>query len=287
MKCFKNPLIDEPGMSDPHALVIDDVCYLFTGRDVGFGVADWVMPEWRIYRSEDLESWELVGTIEPKDTYMGGGSTDCWAGDIVERNGRFYWFFSNRNRNAGVMVADHPQGPYRDLLGKPLVDSFDPTIFVEDDGTPYIIYGHHTYMIAPLEPSMTALADAPQALEIDRKDVFPSMDKNSLHKRDGIYYLSCSGYYATSRNLYGPYVYAGLVGTGWDLDTGYGHGDFFTWKGDWYHVWCSYRDRSKDRIRDSYIAPVVYGSDGSMRDDLDAAGLRLMFPAASEGGEKR
>ncbi len=105
IKTLTNPLIDEPGMSDPHALVVDDVCYLFTGHDTGFGIADWVMPDWRIYRSEDLQTWEHVGTISPKDNYMGEGNTSCWAGDIVERNGKYYWYFSNRKKNCGVMVA--------------------------------------------------------------------------------------------------------------------------------------------------------------------------------------
>ena len=52
-----NPLIPEPGMSDPHMLVEGDVCYLFTGCDVGFDEPTWVMPEWRIYRSVDMVSW--------------------------------------------------------------------------------------------------------------------------------------------------------------------------------------------------------------------------------------
>ena len=65
-----NPLIAEPGMSDPHALVVDEVCYLFTGHDVGVGISDWVMPDWRIYKSADLQSWERVGTIDPADNYI-------------------------------------------------------------------------------------------------------------------------------------------------------------------------------------------------------------------------
>lgn len=266
---WTNPLIPEPGMSDPHALVVGDTVYLFTGHDVGFGIPDWVMPDWRIYRSDDLRSWTQVGTIRPDDNYMGPGHTYCWAGDIAERNGRYFWFFSNGNRETGVMVADRPQGPYTDALGGPLVDSFDPTIFIEDDGTPYLIYGMHTYRIARLKNSMTELDEVPREIPVDRKGVFPNTDKNSLHKRDGIYYLSCSAYYATSRNLYGPYEHRGLVGTGWGLDTGYAHGDFFAWKGDWYHVWCRYRDRTLDRIRDCFIAPVHFGPDGSMSDDLN------------------
>lgn len=264
-----NPLISEPGMSDPHALVLGDVCYLFTGHDVGFGVNDWVMPDWRIFRSEDLLTWTHVGTISPADNYMGQGHTSCWAGDIVERNGRYYWYFSNGNKETGVMAASQPEGPYVDALGGPLVDSFDPSVFVEDDGTAYIVFGMRDYRIARLKDSMIELDEEPRGIALDRKGVFPSMDKNSLHKHNGVYYLSCSGYYATSRELYGPYEYQGLVGAGHQLDTIYAHGDFFEWNSEWYHVWCQYRDRSRDRIRDCFIAPVTYGPDGSMRDELD------------------
>jgi arabinoxylan arabinofuranohydrolase len=263
-----NPLITEGGMSDPHALVVGNVCYLVTGHDVGFGIKDWVMPDWRIYRSDDLQTWKLVGTISPGDNYMGKGNTSCWAGDIVERNGRYYWYFSNRKESAGVMVASKPEGPYTDALGKPLVDSFDPTIFVDDDSTPYIIYGERDYKIARLKESMIELDEKPRTIVINRTTYFPTTDKNSLHKHNGIYYLSCSGYYATSTNVYGPYETKGSVGKGWGLDTDYGHGDFFVWKGNWYHVWCKYKNRDNDRIRDCFIAPVIYDKDGLMHDDL-------------------
>lgn len=263
-----NPLIGEAGMADPHALVIDDVCYLFTGHDIGVDVPTWVMPDWRIYRSTDLQRWDHVGTIDPADTYLGAGSTDCWAGDIVTNNGRYYWYFSDRNRSTGVMVADDPTGPFVDALGEPLVASFDPSVFTDDDGTAYLIWGHGDYHIARLDDSMLALAEAPRLVAIDRQNTFPVMDKNSLHKHNGRYYLSCSGYYAVADSVYGPYTYHGLVGTGWGLDTPFGHGDFFVWRDAWYHVWCRYRDRDHDRIRDCFIAPVGFSDDGVMRDDL-------------------
>ena len=268
---LRNPLIDEPGMADPHVLVLDDdTCYLYTGHDVGVGVSDWVMPDWQIYRSKTLRDWELVGTIRPEASYMGKGNTSCWAGDIVARNGKYYWYFSNRKASTGVMVADRPEGPFQDALGEPLVDSFDPTVFIDDDGTPYLIYGEVDYKIARLKDSMVELAEAPRLIEINRKCTFPKTDKNSLHKRNGLYYLGCSGYYAVSEELYGPYLYRGLVGTGWGLESSFAHGDFFQWQGQWYHVWCKYRNRDHDRIRDCFIAPVRFGSDGSMMDDLTA-----------------
>jgi arabinoxylan arabinofuranohydrolase len=262
------PLISTPGMADPHALIIDNTCWLFTGHDIGHGVSDWVMPDWRIYKSTDLQSWDQVGTIDPKDTYMGAGSTDCWAGDIVYRNGLFYWFFSDRSRSIGVMVADKPEGPYKDLLGKPLVDSFDPTVFIDEDDTPYLVWGMKQYRIARLDSSMTKLAEEPRILTIDPMGDFPLMDKNSLHKHNGLYYLSCSGYYATSHHIYGPYKFGGSVGQGWQLESHYAHGDFFTWQDQWYHVWCRYRDRRVDRVRDCFMAPTKYLENGAMLDDL-------------------
>lgn len=258
IKNIKNPLIDEPGMSDPHMLVVNDTCYVFTGHDVGIGVSDWVMPDWRIFMSSDLKNWKHVGTISPKDNIMGEGNTNCWAGDIAIRNGKYYWYYSNRKKGVGVMVADRPEGPYKDALGDYLVDSFDPSIFVDDDNTPYIIYGAGTYKIARLKESMIELDEEPKAISINRTCFFPETDKNSLHKYNGIYYLSCSGYYATSNNIYGPYEAQGIVGKGFGLDTGLGHGDFFVWKGDWYHTWCRYLKRKNDKVRDCFIAPTYY-----------------------------
>lgn len=268
VESIKNPLIDSPGMSDPHMLVVNDTCYVFTGHDVGFGVSDWVMPDWRIYRSTDLQNWEHVGTISPEDNYMGKGNTSCWAGDIVARNGKYYWYFSNRKESTGVMVASSPEGPYVDALGEPLVESFDPTIFIDDDNTPYIINGQYTYKIARLKDSMLELDEEPKEIIIDRPTHFPKTDKNSLHKHNGIYYLSCSGYYATSKSIYGPYEAQGKVGEGFGLKTSFAHGDFFVWRDNWYHTWCRYKDRSYDRVRDCFIAPVHYDKDGVMSDDL-------------------
>lgn len=268
IKDITNPLIDEPGMSDPHMLVINDTCYLFTGHDIGFGVSDWIMPDWRIFMSTDLQNWKHVGTISPKDNIMGEGNTNCWAGDIVTRNGKYYWYYSNRKIGTGVMVADKPEGPYKDALGDYLVDSFDPTIFIDNDNTPYIIYGEGTYKIARLKESMIELDEEPKEITIKRTAHFPETDKNSLHKHNDIYYLSCSGYYATSNNIYGPYETQGNVGKGFGLETAYAHGDFFIWKGDWYHTWCRYQKRIRDRIRDCFIAPTYYEKNGVMYDDL-------------------
>ena len=71
-------------------------------------------------------------------------------------------------------------------------------MFVEDDGTPYMMYGAHDYRIARLKDSMVEIDEEPRVISLDRKGVFPNTDKNLPHKHNGIYYLGCFGYYATS-----------------------------------------------------------------------------------------
>ncbi|NCB09135.1 MAG: 1,4-beta-xylanase, partial [Bacteroidia bacterium] len=137
-----NPVIKEIGMSDPHVRVFNDTLYLFSGHDTSPGDTTWVMRDWRVFSSTDLINWKLETTISPENNYMGKGSTDCWAGDAASRNGKYYFYFSDRKRSIGVMEANHPGGPYTDALGKPLVEPMhDPTIFMDQDKkkTPYII----------------------------------------------------------------------------------------------------------------------------------------------------
>ena len=53
-----------------------------------------------------------------------------WAPAVAERNGKYYFFFGandihDENKEIGgigVAVADQPDGPFRDLLSKPLVN---------------------------------------------------------------------------------------------------------------------------------------------------------------------
>jgi beta-xylosidase len=78
-----------------------------------------------------------------------------WAPALVKKGRKYFLFFGANDiqSNAeyggiGVAVADKPEGPFRDHLGKPLIDSFhngaqpiDQFIFKDKDGSYYIIYG--------------------------------------------------------------------------------------------------------------------------------------------------
>jgi beta-xylosidase len=78
-----------------------------------------------------------------------------WAPAIVPKEGKYYLFFSandiqkeGETGGIGVAVADQPEGPYKDLLGKPLLDKIvnraqpiDQAVFKDRDGQYYMIYG--------------------------------------------------------------------------------------------------------------------------------------------------
>ena len=41
-------------------------------------------------------------------------------------------------------MSDSPTGPFRDALGRPLVENgeIDPTVFIDDDGQAYLYWGN-------------------------------------------------------------------------------------------------------------------------------------------------
>lgn len=254
-----NPIIPGIGMSDPHVRVFDGTLHLFSGHDEHPEDRTWVMRDWRIHASADLVNWMEVGRISPADNFMGAESSDCWAGDAATRNARYYFYFSDRTRGIGVMVADHPQGPYRDALGGPLVAPMhDPTILIDDDParTAHMLYGEKSagYHLARLNHDMISVAEKPRPVRIEGSawESAPRwMDKNFIFKHDGWYYLSWGRDYAVSRMIEGPYVCAGAVGHGHGLGP-FAHGSFFWWKGQFYHVWCRYL-RSGFKYRDSIM----------------------------------
>lgn len=228
-----NPIVRGMGVCDPHIHIFNNRAYLYASHDTSPENKTWIMTDWQIWSSPDLVTWNYESTVKPEETYI-GPCDRCWAVDAAERNGKYYYYFSNGNKDTGVAVGDTPVGPFRDPLGKPLLPEnfteilqYDPTVFVDPDtNIPYLIWGHSDgdgYNIARLNEDMISLAEKPRLMPITgspRHD-----DKNFLHKKNGIYYLTWGSHYATSNCIYGPYTYRGNLGVSED------HGSFFSWNG--------------------------------------------------------
>ena len=240
VKAKKNPIIPRMGVCDPHMHVFENKVWLYTSHDAIPGNSHFCMHDWQIWSSSDCVEWKLEAVVRPEDTFM-GPSNECWAVDCAERNGKYYFYFSDGNRRTGVLVGDTPAGPFKDVLGKPLLDGtvtttteYDPSVFRDDDGEYYIVFGGPKwaygegagYYIARLNEDMISLAETPRYLELDHK----ADDKASLNKFNGKYYLSYGGFYAISDNIYGPYRYMGHNGASID------HTSYCQWNGQLFHT---------------------------------------------------
>lgn len=279
-----NPIVADVGMADPHIRIFNGKPYLYATRDEDKTAQTFVMPDWRIWSSDDLVNWTLETIIDPTETYM-GASKRCWAPDAEYKNGKYYFYFSNGNTDTGVMVGDTPIGPFKDALGKPMlpedltpVKEYDPTILTDDDGTSYIAFGHHRsaeaelyFVIAKLNEDMISLAETPKEILITGDvDVLGGNDKPTLHKHNGKYYLSAGSHYAISDNIYGPYVKTGNSGNGeYGLDSR-AHGNYFDWNNQSFHTWCHFHlGKDVGRYRESYIAYLHYKDNGEMVTDAN------------------
>ncbi|MGB5943967.1 MAG: family 43 glycosylhydrolase [Leeuwenhoekiella sp.] len=272
----QNPILEGMGVSDPHVRVFNDTIYLYSGHDATPLDKTWVMRDWRVFSTTDLRNWTLRDTISPKDNYMDDNTTDCWAGDAATRNGKYYFYFSDRKRGVGVMTSPTPTGPFNDPLGKPLVAPMhDPTLIMDDDAnrTPYLVYGDKEgggFHIAKLNEDMISTAEVPKKIEINGEewDNAPEwMDKNYIFKHEDTYYLSWGRDYAVSKNIYGPYESVGSVANGHHLSQ-YAHGSFFEWKGQLYHIWCYYL-RPGYKFRGCIITYCHMDDDGNIVTDTD------------------
>src|SRR5690625_2211942 len=102
-------------------------------------------PLYPILRSENMTDWEIVTHVFP-DSLPSWADSHFWAPELKEDNGKFYVYYTARERGASlcvaVAVADHPAGPYTDL--GPIVcqeaGAIDGEEFRDEDGQLYLIW---------------------------------------------------------------------------------------------------------------------------------------------------
>jgi hypothetical protein len=172
---YDNPFVTHIFTADPGALVHDGTLFVYTGHDeAALGGNDFVMRDWHVFSSTDTVNWTNHGARMAL-TDFAWANRNAWAGDVVHRNGRFYWYVpvnkaSTNSMSIGVAVGDTPLGPFHDALGRALIDNttpnhsafdIDPTVFVDDDGQAYIYWGSFSSpRAARLKSNMIELDDA-------------------------------------------------------------------------------------------------------------------------------
>ncbi|MGC4086755.1 MAG: family 43 glycosylhydrolase [Polyangiaceae bacterium] len=230
-----NPLFTDVFSADPAPLVYNCTFYITAGHDEGAGNT-FTMNEWFIMKSTDMVHWTKI--VGMKYTTFSWAHGNAWAGQMVQKGGKFYWYVPVEQGNGngqmaiGVAVADSPEGPFKDAIGKPLVDdafersnmgfandgatpyTIDPTVFVDDDGQAYLHYGGFSRMVnAKLGADMISISGT-------MKESTPScyFEAPFLTKRGSTYYeiYACGVNpptidYATSTSPLGPWTHKGTV----------------------------------------------------------------------------
>lgn len=242
----QNPIIKDHYTPDPAPYVHGDKVYLFTDHDEDKPNDYFHMKEWLLYETEDMVNWKSHGVIFDLTIFKWAKQgDDAWAGQLIERNGKWYAYVTATDtarhiQGIGVAMADKPEGPYTDPIGKPLVPGnwgfIDPTVFIDDDGQAYLFWGNNALWYAKLNENMISLgseitevntkdenAFGPQKRKFDwqvRDTIWKTNYEEGpwVFKRKGLYYLMYAAggvpehmAYSTSESINGPWKYRGRI----------------------------------------------------------------------------
>jgi beta-xylosidase len=295
-----NPLFTDQYTADPAPFVDGCTFYIHCGHDEGS--TGFVMREWFVLASNDMVHWTKTVALKLGDFKW--ANANAWAGQVVTKGGKYYWFVpvnqSGGGMAIGVAVADSPRGPFKDAVGKALVDdafemsnmgfqqpsdtvyTIDPTVFVDDDGQAYLHYGGFgRLVVAKLEADMIHVSGTMK--ESTPRGFF---EAPFLIKRNGKYYeIYAAGSnpatidYATSDNPLGPWTYGGRIldklpnVAGQDAATS--HSGVAQFAGQWYFVYhlSNGPNGGGTYKREVAVDKLTFNADGSIQKVVPTSGL--------------
>ena len=226
----ENPLAQNVYTADPAPMVYNDTVYLYTSHDADTLIDNfYTMPNWQCYSSTDMKNWTHHGTIMEDTDFSWAKENSAWAVQCIERNGKFYLYAplevaAGGGRGIGVAVADSPEGPFRDAIGKPLVgpnwDYIDPTVYIDDDGQAYLYFGNPSLYYVKLNDDMISYSGSIVKTDMDKFNTNGTKYTEGpwFYKRDGKYYMVYASQgvpesisYSMSDSPTGPWTPKGVI----------------------------------------------------------------------------
>ncbi len=222
-------LVGQRFIADPTTMEYDGRLYVYgTTDEIEFdGKANVVDNNYNNHSlscvsTDDMVNWKDEGEIDVH--VLTDYATHSWAPSIVKKNidgkDKFFIYYTTGGDGIAVLTADHPAGPWKDPIGKRLIDRsvpgcssdevpwlFDPGVLVDDDGTGYIYFGGGTSVktagrVCKLSDDMISLAEEPRKLD-------PSyyFEDNEINKIGDTYYYSyCTNWSSDSGDENYPWV---------------------------------------------------------------------------------
>ena len=217
MEKIQNPMLwaDVP---DPDVIRVGNTYYLVS-------TTMHLMPGAPIMTSKDLKNWETVGYIfdrltdSPKYDLLNGTvyGRGQWATSLKYHNGKFYALLAPNERGAMgdtyIFSAEKAEGPW--TIVSRMRHFHDCSLFFDDDGRVYVIYG--TGEMMELKPDLSDVIEGThQQLFQREEDEKGILEGSRMIKHNGKYYLlMISHVYAPGKhrrevcyradNIRGPY----------------------------------------------------------------------------------
>ncbi len=242
---FDNPIIkyDTPNptsqvgeiiyTADPAAMVVDDTVYLYTTHDEQvLGGNDYRMYNYRLWTSQDMQTWENKGTVlsySDFDWARGDEKTgNAYAHHVIHRKDESgksqYYFYATVEGGQtdgafgfaiGVAVSDSPEGPFTDPRGMPMIKledtaqykdhswrNIDPAVFIDDDGKAYLYWGNKQLWWVELESDLIHLKGERFTLASDGKMQSRDTSEVKIHTVDTLPNFEEAPYVSKHNGIY-------------------------------------------------------------------------------------
>lgn len=228
----QNPLFTDAFTADPAITVIGNTVYAYVGHDKA-SVGGWFnMPDWLCYSTTDMKHWTAHGPVLSAKDFVNANIGSAWAGQVVEKDHKYYYYVTLDCKDGHfitVAVSESPTGPFREALpGKPLItdnmtmdshrrnSDIDPTVFIDDDGTPWMAWGNGDCYMVKLKRNMIELDGSITKVPFRNYSEGPW-----LFKRKNLYYMVYAAdapgvqaeqiAYSYAQKITGPWIYGGLI----------------------------------------------------------------------------
>ena len=209
----KNPIF--PALhADPEVLYSEKTgkFYIYPTTDGAYG---WHSFDFHCLSSEDFKTWKDEGVILDLRDLTWGDREYAWAPCIIEKpvyknakhtkiKGYKYYFYFVHHGTIGVAVADRPEGPFKDVLGKALLTQeeinapnqiIDPDVFQDPETGKYYLYWGNSYLwMAELADDMISLVPGTMHELIPRAKIgeYHYLEGSYVFERNGLYYFMWS-----------------------------------------------------------------------------------------------
>lgn len=298
-----NPVF-EGWYADPEGIIFDNKYWIYPTYSAEYEEQIFL----DAFSSPDLINWtkheRIIDNSEVKWLWRA-----MWAPAIIKKDNKYFLFFGGNDiqkneevGGIGVAVADKPEGPYKDHLGKPLIDKIingaqpiDQFVFKDKDGSHYMYYGGWGHCnVVKLNDDFAGIEPLPDGTLY--KEVTPEnyVEGPFMFIRNGKYYFMWSegGWggpnysvaYAIADSPFGPFKRVGkILEQNPEIATSAGHHSVIHEpKSDKYYIVYHRRPISEGNIRDhratcidemlfdeeGFIKPVIITHEGVERNLL-------------------